>query len=111
MKYKPKRQKTKRTPVFMMVKSLRFPNMSLAVPTNSTLQGYGSTGGQAAATSYGTSYGGGTEAAGNGSYGASGSSAPGYGTGAAAVADPGGYGAYRGAATTQGRQDRSYRPY
>lgn len=72
-------------------------------------QGYGATGGQtAAATGYGTSYAG-TEAAGNGSYGTTGAAATGYGT--AAVADQGGYGAYRGGAATQGRQDRSYRPY
>ena len=71
-------------------------------------QGYGATGGQAAATGYGASYGG-TEAAGS-SYGTAGTAAAtGYGT--AAVADQGGYGAYRGAATAQGRQERSYRPY
>lgn len=72
-------------------------------------QGYGATGGQAAATGYGASYGG-TEAAAGSSYGTAGTAAAtGYGT--AAVADQGGYGAYRGGATTQGRQERSYRPY
>lgn len=71
-------------------------------------QGYGASG-QAAATGYGTSYGG-TEAAGSSSYGTTGTAAAtGYGT--AAVADQGGYGAYRGGAATQGRQERSYRPY
>lgn len=71
------------------------------------LKGYGATTGQAAAPTggYGAAYGG-TEATGNGGYGAS--TATGYGTGAA---DQGGYGAYRGGATNQGRQDRSYRPY
>lgn len=75
-----------------------------------TQQGYGATGGQAAqASGYGTSYAG-TEATGNSSYGTTGA-AGGTGYGTAAVADQGGYGAYRGGATTQGRQDRSYRPY
>lgn len=73
-------------------------------------QGYGATGGQAAATGYGASYGG-TEAAGS-SYGtASTAAAAATGYGTAAVADQGGYGAYRGGATAQGRQERSYRPY
>lgn len=68
-------------------------------------QGYGTTGGQAA-TGYGTSYAG-TDASSSGGYGNT-SAATGYGT---AGVDQGGYGAYRGGATTQGRQERSYRPY